>query len=288
MMTTPRLMESDLPALYSQYYPRASVDYESMEREANLVVQPRAAFRRWLSGTDNQGHYLARAGQTVLDIGSGACLSLLEMKLVDVEGYGVETDPNVRAIADKFGLNVHIGSIHDNPFPGKQFDLVVMNQVIEHIPEPGALLNVVKSRLKPDGRLILSFPNAGSLARLLSGRKWINWHVPYHQHHFSLKSFSRLASQHGYRVGRVRTVTPNLWTVLQIRALSEETREGQASGSWASGAAAHRQPTLAEWLWAVLKDRLRRGISMGLVAANRAVDAAGKGDSLVVELYPVN
>jgi hypothetical protein len=35
---------------------------------------------------------------------------------------------------------VHIGSIDDDPFPGVRFDRIVLNQVIEHIPEPQRLL----------------------------------------------------------------------------------------------------------------------------------------------------
>ncbi len=81
------------------------------------MLLPGAARKRYLEGTDNQGHYLVRPGQRVLDIGCGSCVSLLEVRSLGGEPWGIETDPNVRAIADHFGLSVHIGSIHDNPFP---------------------------------------------------------------------------------------------------------------------------------------------------------------------------
>jgi len=284
MATTPPLLESDLPQLYSTYYPRRSVDFGSLEAEAALVLAPRAGFKRWLAGTDNQGHYLAKPGQKVLDIGSGSCLSLLEQRNLGVEGYGVEADPNVTRIAEHFGLRVHVGSIHDHPYPGETFDMVVLNQVIEHVPEPEALMRNVLGRLKPGGRVMMSFPNADSLPRKLSGHKWINWHVPYHQHHFNRKSFGRLAEKAGFEVVRARTITPNLWTVLQLRAMAETTVEGHAAEGWSHGGEAPVRTSFARRVKNGLARRLRGAIGLSLTALNRLVDALGQGDSLLVEL----
>ena len=284
MATTPRLLEQDLPALYSTYYPRREIDFDALEREAALVTAPYAKLKRWLNGTDNQGHYLARPGQKVLDIGSGSCLSLLELRKVGIDACGVEADPNVRAIADRYGLRVHIGSIHDHPFVDEVFDLIVLNQVIEHVPEPQALLECVKDRLAPDGKFILSFPNAGSWARMLSGTRWINWHVPYHQHHFNKRSFELLANQAGFRVVRARTITPNLWTLLQIKALSELPQEGQASSSWSGSHGQTGRTRLLSRIKNALRWRLQKIFLIVLAALNRLVDALGKGDSLLIEL----
>jgi 2-polyprenyl-3-methyl-5-hydroxy-6-metoxy-1,4-benzoquinol methylase len=284
MATTPPLKEEDLPGLYSQYYPRRHVDFDALEAEAARAIAPRAPLRRWLAGTDNQGHYLARPGQKVLDIGSGSCLSLLELRQMGVDAWGVEADPNVRAIAERYQLKVHIGSIHDTPFPGETFDLIVLNQVIEHVPSPEALLHTIKGRLNPGGRVVLSFPNAGSWQRKLSGSRWINWHVPYHQHHFNRHSFGMLAQRTGYEVGRVRTITPNLWTILQMRAMAEKPIEGQASTSWSHGRSQSQRIGFADRVRNALAARLARAAGAGLAIVNRCVDVLGQGDSLLVEL----
>ncbi|RFB67136.1 MULTISPECIES: class I SAM-dependent methyltransferase [unclassified Herbaspirillum] len=284
MATTPPLKESDLPALYSTYYPRRSVEFEGLEKEASKVLEPHAKTRRWFAGTDNQGHYLAKPGQKVLDIGSGSCLSLLEQRNLGVEGYGVEADPNVRRIADHFGLRVHVGSIHDQPFPGETFDMIVLNQVIEHVPDPEALMLNIRHRLKPDGRAVMSFPNAASLQRKLSGHKWINWHVPYHQHHFNRQSFRKLAEKTGYEVISARTITPNLWSVLQLRAMAENTTEGQASGGWSSGSVAAQRISFVTRVKRGLARRMSKLLTFAMIVVNRTVDMLGQGDSLLVEL----
>jgi SAM-dependent methyltransferase len=285
MVTSPPLTEADLPALYSRYYPRREVDLAALRKEADAVLLDGAESKRRREGTDNQGHYLVKPGQRVLDIGCGSCTSLLEVRNLGGESWGIEADPNVRAIADHFGLTVHIGSIHDNPFPGVDFDLIVLNQVIEHVPDPVALLKLVRGRLRPGGKIVLSFPNSRSLNRLVSGRQWINWHIPYHLHHYNRKSFALIAKRAGYNVVSVRTITPNVWTILQLRAFGDVTIEGQTSTAWTgSGPSIPKEASFAlRW-----KNRFASratGLAHGVIGPlNRMVDALGMGDSLLVEL----
>lgn len=286
LMTSPLLREADLPALYGDYYPRKNISAAAVAESAADVAAPGAAFARWFAGTDNQGQYAVKAGERMLDLGCGSGLSLLEARALGGQSWGVEADPNVRRIADALGLTVHQGSLHDTPFRGVVFDLVVLNQVIEHIPEPDKTLSLIATRLAPGGRVVLVFPNTRSLWCRLSGRRWINWHIPYHLHHFNLGTFSRMALRCGYRVVSSRTVTPNVWTVLQLRAMRASVSAGQPTALWSVAPAASG---------AAPKPGLRRSARRLLLAClmpavavvNRVVDALGWGDSLVVELRPV-
>jgi SAM-dependent methyltransferase len=288
MVTSPPLAESDLPALYSRYYPRKNVDLEALRNEADAVLLPGAARKRYLDGTDNQGHYLVGPGQRVLDIGCGSCVSLLEIRNLGGEPWGIETDPNVRAIADHFGLTVHIGSIHDNPFPGVDFDLITLSQVIEHVPDPIALLTLIRGRLRPEGRVVLAFPNTTSLNKRVSGRKWVNWHIPYHLHHYNRASFAKIAAQAGYRVAGSRTITPNVWTLLQLRTFARTSIEGQASAAWAqSEASGSTASPAARSRKSRLVSHAVRIANVVVTPFNRAADAIGLGDSLLVELIRV-
>lgn len=294
-MTSPRLVESDLGALYSTYYPRKHVDIENLRHEANRVTAPLARFWRWCAGTDNQGQYSVKPGERMLDIGCGSGLSLLEAQALGAEAWGVEADPNVRRIADDLSLRIHIGSLLDEPFAGEKFDLVVLNQVIEHVPDPGMLLDRLRSRIRTGGRIVLVFPNAGSLWCRVSGERWINWHVPYHLHHFSRDGFVRLAMRCGYRVRSMRSITPNLWTILQMRASRLRVRLGEPSPMWVVSALpaetveAQTAMTTAIRRW-TLRRLARRGVLAGLMLpislVNRIVDGTGWGDSLMVEIVP--
>jgi SAM-dependent methyltransferase len=297
IMTSPRPRESDLGSLYSTYYPRKQVNAMSLTSEAARSIKRFARFRRWLTGTDNQGQYMARPGDLVLDVGCGSCLSLLEARALGAEGRGIEADPNVRRIADELGLVVHIGSLSDEPFLGQRFDLVVLNQVIEHVPDPALMLVRLRSLLKRDGRIVLVFPNVGSFWCRLTRDKWINWHVPYHLHHFSRRSFERMAVRLGYRVRSVRTITPNLWTILQLRAWRIQPKPGVPSPIWAqSEFSAQKTQTCAVPLTrpggvvTMVRAGMRRAIlaaTMFMIAlANRFIDVLGWGDSVMIEIVP--
>lgn len=292
-MTVPRLREDELAGLYSNYYPRKLVDLTDLKREAAKVALPRAGLKRWWAGTDNQGQYSVRPNESILDIGSGSGLSLLEASALGAQPYGVETDPNVQRIADGLGLRIHIGSIHDEPFAGQLFDLVVLNQVIEHIPEPGAALERIRTRLAPGGRVVMVLPNRHSLWCRLSGTKWINWHVPYHLHHFTADGFRRFATRHGFHVARQRTITPNIWTILQLRVMRETHKRGEPSAVWAvKPSGENLSPSAQEvtarsnrpWPVRILRRFARSAALSASAAFNRVIDALGLGDSLLVEL----
>ena len=232
LMTSPRLNENELPQLYGQYYPRENLPVEDAVAEAAKVGLFMSSLRRWWSGTDNQGQYSARAGDKMLDVGCGNGVTLLEARNLGVEAWGIEADPNVKRFADALDLRIHIGNLYDNPFAETVFDLIVLNQVVEHLPEPDKALELIRSRLSKDGRVILVFPNINSLWCKLSGSRWINWHVPYHLHHFNATTFSLMAERCGFRVTYKRTITPNVWTILQLRASRQNIVRGEQGPIW--------------------------------------------------------
>ena len=286
-MTSPSLEEEELSNLYSTYYPRKQTEIAELSAAASKVNRAAARFQRWLAGTDNQGQYAVRPGQVMLDVGCGSGLSLLEGGRLGAEVLGIEADPNVRSIAEELGLRIHIGSLYDRPFPDMRFDLIVLNQVIEHMPEPGKTLSVLKERLKPGGRVILSFPNRGSIWHRLFGTRWINWHIPYHLHHFDAQGFEALARRHGYRVLRRRTITPNVWIVLQLRTLLYSPSRGVPNPLWHIGPPSGKAapPPAAGAGHKHILRRFVRLISLsGITVIGRTIDIAGYGDSVFVEL----
>lgn len=288
--TVPLLEDGDLPQLYGTYYPRREIDLEALVQQIGDPWSPEAKRRRWLSGTDNQGQYLAQPGAVVLDYGCGAGQSLLELEKLGAIAYGIEADPNVRQVAEALKLRIHVGSIDDEPFPGVQFDLIVLNQVLEHLPDPEQTFAKLARRLKPNGRVVLSFPNSSSLYCRVFGRAWINWHIPYHLHHFNPHSARLFVRRCGFRVASLRTITPNLWTVLQLRALQERTRMGVPNRLWTGQeATASNDESHSPFVGLVssLLHRLalqanKRWARAALSFFNRVVDATGAGDSILV------
>jgi hypothetical protein len=80
--------------------------------------------------------------------------------------------------------------------------------------------------------VFISTPNSKSLSRRITGKRWIHWHVPYHQQHFNPKSIKQLLSELGF--GNIRIVfrTPSLWLIIQLRALLSRPSLGSESQLW--------------------------------------------------------
>lgn len=291
LMTSPRIEELSLGSLYGAYYPRKYTNTDDISASSKEAIGRFSRLLRWWLGVDNQGQYSVRSGEVMLDIGCGSGLSLLEARAMGAEVRGVEADPNVGRIAKELNLKIHIGSVLDEPFSGEQFDLITLNQVIEHVPEPDQLLLCIRKRLKPKGRVVLVFPNVNSIWCRLFGNRWINWHAPYHLHHFRMIDFMRLAQKCGYSMVRTRTITPNVWTVMQIRTFRNVIRRGMPSTIWS---VSNSHTALgSQTLWHQrLNKRLWRFAYFILVyllipIGNRIVDLMGRGDSIMVEINPV-
>src|SRR5208283_5040360 len=74
------------------------------------------------------------------------------------------------------GFDVIQGTVENGKFLNGYFDLVTMTHVIEHLPTPVATLKEISRILKPGGFLFIRTPNAESLPRLVTEKKWFEDH----------------------------------------------------------------------------------------------------------------
>ena len=143
----------------------------------------------------------------ILEVGCGQ--GNFSKTFTEVEYLGVEANAEMAARARANGINVITGLYDDvaSQIPDGHFDLIVCNDVIEHMIGPAGFLRNVKAKLAPNGHLIASIPNvryAPVLFDLLvrADFEYVEAGVlDYtHFHLFTRKSFSRLAEQCGWTV----------------------------------------------------------------------------------------
>ena len=188
-------------ALDEAYGEAASLDY--VEEEAGQRATAGAVLSHL------EGHV---EGRRLLDLGCWVGFLLAEARDRGWDVRGVEPSEFASAFArDRLGLEVVTGDLLDVALPEGEFDAVVMGDVIEHLPDPGAALRRVATLLAPGGALCLMVPDAGSrLARAL-GARW--WSVsPTHVEYFTRASLRRLLERQGFRVLEVGT-QPKAFTV---------------------------------------------------------------------------
>jgi SAM-dependent methyltransferase len=88
-----------------------------------------------------------------LSIGAGGDINELLLKVAKRNGFKVTTFD----IDDARGPDI-IGDICNHQFGSKQFDVVVMSEVLEHVTVPSLGLKTIHGILKDEGRLLLSTP----------------------------------------------------------------------------------------------------------------------------------
>lgn len=276
MQTTPQLSVAKLYKLYTNYYPKRDSNIEDVLNYSKNIPSQKVISSNGLS---TACHYLTKKGQKVLDVGCGTCQSLLEIKSLGGEAWGLDVDKNSQNVAKKLKLRFHLGTIHNCIFKKDFFNLITASQVIEHEPDPISFLKDCMNFLKDDGKIILSFPNTDSLGLKLWGKKWLHWHMPFHLNHFSKNSAILMIKNAGLKIESIRTITPNLWTILQIRSYLSYTKEGKRNEMWDGKEMpiSSRNKSVKYRLLNILMSNFQ---SMFIV--NRFIDAIGMGESLVI------
>lgn len=142
-----------------------------------------------------------------LDIGIGDGLMLSLAEKVGYATFGFDVSPVGIELARKhYGIRAElqlapIGSA----FAARQFDVIHMNEVIEHVARPIELLDWCRSRLARNGYLVIQTGNIGSIASLLKGGSW-DYIRPVHSSYFSKRTLAFALGKSGFRIVRQATI----------------------------------------------------------------------------------
>jgi SAM-dependent methyltransferase len=93
------------------------------------------------------------------------------------------------------------------------FDLIILNQVIEHFADVHGLLATARRLLAPGGVLLIETPSIDGLDSNLFGRSyWGGYHFPRHFYLFNEGSLIRLCEEHGFTATRASYLaSPAFW-----------------------------------------------------------------------------
>lgn len=105
--------------------------------------------------------YVNLEGRTILDAGCGAGAYVETFSRHSPNVFGVEYQADkVRDYRARTGRsNVTVGSVEQTGFPDKTFDVILSNEVLEHVTDDRRALSEMYRILKPGGYLFLFTPN---------------------------------------------------------------------------------------------------------------------------------
>ena len=190
--------ETELGEAYGE---AASEDY--VEEEAGQRETARIALERIERYVDSG---------SILDLGCWVGFLLAVARERGWDTLGVEPSEFASAYArDRLGLEVIRDDLFDADLGNRQFQAVVMGDVLEHLPRPADALDRMAEMLDPGGVAYLALPNAGSrLARRMGARWWSV--IPTHVQYFTRASLLTLLRRRGWEPLWVGTA-PKAFTV---------------------------------------------------------------------------
>jgi 2-polyprenyl-3-methyl-5-hydroxy-6-metoxy-1,4-benzoquinol methylase len=181
---------------------------DEAEREAGLKALRLENFRTIVAWARR---HVGVSRPRLLDVGS-AHGWFLETAREQFDVLGVEPDAVVGARAAARGLPVRSGYFPDVLREGERFDVIVFNDVIEHIPDIRSALAACHARLHDGGILILNLPNSrGFFYRLSKLIARLGWRGPFerlwqkdlpspHVHYFNPRNLQQLVAGQGFEL----------------------------------------------------------------------------------------
>ncbi|MCA9970210.1 MAG: class I SAM-dependent methyltransferase [Anaerolineales bacterium] len=138
-------------------------------------------------------------GRSLLDVGAYIGVFVEVACAAGWRACGVEPSAWAAAEARARGLDVHTGTLDAPALAGRQFDVVTMWDVIEHVDDPLAEMRKAYARLRPGGMLVLHTMDIDSLTARLMGPRW-PWLMDMHLHYFSQRTMARMLAKAGFEV----------------------------------------------------------------------------------------
>ena len=141
----------------------------------------------------------------ILDIGCGLGGFL---QATSEQGWqhpeGIEIAPQAARYAGRLFI-VQTHPIEEVYYEGNRFDVVRLNNVIEHLASPKAVIRAVHRILRRGGLVVFSTPNFDSHSVAIWGSDWPYFGGQDHIYLFSPETLTRLLEDNGFRAIRVRT-----------------------------------------------------------------------------------
>ena len=145
------------------------------------------------------GEEMKSFNSKVLDIGTGHGSLLLRLKKL---GFN-----NLHGIDPFINEDIHINDISilkkTIDLVNDTFDIIMMHHVIEHVVDPFKELREVASKLKNDGKIIITTPIHNNWAWKKYGKYWVQLDVPRHLNIFSQRAMFILSNSVGLEVEKM-------------------------------------------------------------------------------------
>jgi SAM-dependent methyltransferase len=160
----------------------------------------------------------ADKNSTILDIGFGSGELLMLLQKFGCKNWslwGVDmSNEAVKKIKSK-GINAICSNIDNLSWPREtpKPNIIIMNQVIEHLNDPALVINKCHQLLDEDGILIVETPSTNAWDfQIFKKKYWGGYHTPRHWNLFNETSLSFILKNNNFQIVKINNLlSPNFW-----------------------------------------------------------------------------
>ena len=176
-----------------------------------------------------------RSGGRLLELGCAYGFFLLEASRY-YEAAGIELAASAAAAARSRGLHVLQGHVdEDNLRRIGHVDVIVLLDVVEHLPNPREILALCSRFLEPGGIVVITTGDFGSLSARIAGARWRLMTPPQHLWFFTVPGMRAMADavglslvhvDHPWKLVPISLVAFQLRRMLGLRSVPGATTSG--------------------------------------------------------------
>ena len=117
----------------------------------------------WRRGQDRRlafiRQYVELRAKRILDIGCGLGMYVSQFRQFSDDVYGVDIDPDKIARAGEWLPNLRVAPAEELPFADDSFDVILLNEVIEHVDDDRRAISEAHRVVAPGGHIVVYAPN---------------------------------------------------------------------------------------------------------------------------------
>jgi len=227
----PRPALSELATIYPPHYYAYVYDEQiNLLAQRGKEILDNFKFNSILSYMDNSPHNFIDVG-----CGNGRFLKLMERKGLERDQiYGIELDEQVVEKLREQGYQAFHERVEDiQDIPANTIDLVTMFHVIEHVDDPGQVIEKIATWLRQGGVFAIETPNIDSIdAELFQKSYWGGYHIPRHWNLFKESTLRKLLQDQGLEVIMVNYQTGHSFWMYSIHHYLRYHWKWQRMATW--------------------------------------------------------
>jgi 2-polyprenyl-3-methyl-5-hydroxy-6-metoxy-1,4-benzoquinol methylase len=134
---------------------------------------------------------------SLVDVGGGS--GMLAILLAQRAGEVHLVEPSRALVPEQFaerGVILHSAMFPPPGFAGRQFDVLLSRQVIEHVPSPDGFLQAIREHVRPQGMVYIELPSVEYIERV---RSVVDFHYP-HVHYYRRAEMEVLFARAGFAI----------------------------------------------------------------------------------------